>query len=408
MTNAEKWKFWNRDSFSPDIFIEWSWWMLVSSVLQRRVWYGNDTYPLYPNMYTLFVAPPGIGKGLQLDQIKDFMEYHKLNTVSEEEVLLSKHLGKIKSNLLFPVASDSTTFESFLEETHLATVTFRRPSGAVYIHASQTFILDEFESIFKQHAEDMAVYLRTAWNCKDYTRRTKNSGVFIIKNPCVSVLGGVTPDAMMALTRKEIVSNGFTSRAILVYARRNRFTDIELPKPDDVQMRVRDELRAWIKHLSTVYGCCQYTEEAKDVLRAYLRGPKWRVNPAAKLDEYYSRKITNMNKLVMCMHYSEPGHEELVGPETIHRCIDLFDRTEVNMHLALAGGGRNELGDVAKKVLDYVMQRPTGVRFQTILVHFYEHGTKDELEQVLQVLQAQGAVLHDHNAGLYKPTMGNI
>ena len=109
MTNAEKWKFWNRDSFSPDIFIEWSWWMLVSSVLQRRVWYGNDTYPLYPNLYTLFVAPPGIGKGLQLDQIKDFMEFHKLNNVSEEEVLLAKHLGKIKSNLLFPVASDSTT-----------------------------------------------------------------------------------------------------------------------------------------------------------------------------------------------------------------------------------------------------------------------------------------------------------
>lgn len=407
MTNAEKWKFWNRDSFSPDIFIEWSWWMLVSSVLQRRVWYGNDTYPLYPNLYTLLVAPPGIGKGLQLNQIKEFMEYHKTSTVSDEEVTLAAHLGKKKSNLLFPVASDSTTFESFLEETHMATVTFNHPGG-IYLHASQTFILDEFESIFKQHAEDMAVYLRTAWDCKNYTRRTKNSGVFIIKNPCVSVLGGVTPDAMMALTRKEIVSNGFTSRAILVYARNNRFTDIELPKPDDQQMKARDELRAWIKQLSTVYGCCQYTEEAKDVLRTYLRSPAWRGNPSSKLEEYYSRKITNMNKIIMCMHYSEPGFEKLVSPETVHKCIDLFKRTEVNMHLALAGGGRNELGDVAKKLLDYIMQRPSGVRFQAILVHFFEHGTKDELEQVLQVLQAQGAVLFDHNTGLYKPSTGII
>lgn len=404
MTNEERWKFWNRDSFSPEIFIEWSWWMLITSALQRRVWYDNDTYPLYPNAYIILVAPPGVGKGLQLDQIKDFLEYHKVAGLNDQEVALAQHMGKRKSNLLFPLASDSTTFESFLEETHMATRVFDN-QGTPYVHASQTFILDEFESIFKKNAEDMAVYLRTAWNCKDYTRKTKNSGVFLLKNPCVSILGGVTPDAMMAMARKEIISNGFTSRAILVYARKNRREDIKLPKPTPEQLVVRDEIRTWIKHLSTVYGCCTYSPEADEVLRAHLLDKsQFIVNTSNRLEEYYARKITNMNKIIMAMHFSEPGHEKPVGPETIQRAIALFSRTEINMHCALSGGGRNELGDVAKKLADYIVSRPDGIKFQSILIHFFDHGTKDELEQVLQVLQAQGTVVLDHNSGLYKPT----
>ena len=38
---------------------------MVSAALQRRVWMGNyDNMPIFPNIYVIFVANPGIGKSM--------------------------------------------------------------------------------------------------------------------------------------------------------------------------------------------------------------------------------------------------------------------------------------------------------------------------------------------------------
>lgn len=410
LKHSDLWTLWNRDSFSPDIFIEWSWLCLVAAALQRRVWYSNDTYPQYANMYTLFVGPPGVGKGLQLDQLCAFLKHHKKRqTMSEMEREVKKAQGMDvdAEEMLFPFAADSTTFESLMQEFVAASDIFKVPgSDKVVAHASLIFALDEFTSIFKKHAEDIVTMMCTAWNCKDITRKTKRNGNNLLRNPCLNMFAGTTPDNLIKLQRTEIVDTGFSARIMIVYAPKSRGRGIKIPAPDESQREAKIKILEWLKVLSNCYGEVNYTPEAEIYLNDWWKDRKRvYVNTSNKLANYYERKLNHVHKVAMAMHFSEPGFNQLIPLDTVKRAIDLLARTEKNMHVALEGGGRNPLGPVTKAVGNYICSNPD-VAFSELLVQFCDDASSDELTEVLEVLQAQGVVVCDYVKKTYGPSKG--
>ena len=409
MTNFERWKLWNRDSFSPDIFIEWSWLTMIASALQRRVWYDNNSYPQYPNMFVLFCGPPGCGKGLQLDQISAFLRHHERPTrFSAFERQVMKASGKSEDSLadkVFPFAADSTTFESLTQEMVAASHIFKIPGGKdseSYAHSSLIFLLDEFTSIFKKHSEDTVTFLLSAWNCKDYMRKTKNKGTDPIRNQCMNLIAGTTPTELMKIQRNEIIGTGFSARLLIVYAECTKERDIKIPEPDEAQKQAREDILAWLLTLSNAYGVVRYSPEAEEYLRAWWKDvARVRVNKHHKLDEYYVRKIDHTHKVIMAMHYSDPGFKELVPLATIKRAIALMERTEKNMHIALQGGGRNPLSPVAKSMCAYITKHP-GVGLQELLIQYMDDANMEELNEIINLLQAQGLILKDHATQTYR------
>jgi hypothetical protein len=394
MTNFDRWRLWNKNSFSPDMFIEWGFYSLIGAALQRRIWYDNDEYPLYPNLYTCFVGPAGVGKGLQMTQVRRFLDACVTDGLSESQIALNDSAGKSMDNQMFPLAADSTTFESFLVETKASHRIFTAGENK-YHHASLFFILDELVSIFKKNSEDIINYLLTAWTCSPYTRKTKNNGHFHLTAPCVNILAGTTPDSLLSISRKEIIGTGFSSRWIMVYGFKNRIDDIKMPRPDDEQQKAKVELLAWLRKLAKVFGVCKVSKEGEDLLRAYFRDKeKFIVNRNPRLAEYYARKLQNVQKIIMIMHYSEEGFGAEVPAATVARAIDAFNRVEVDMHLALQGGGRNELSPIGIKITHYIKTRPDGVPFKEIWIHFGDDARGDELKEILIALQAQNLVVY--------------
>src|SRR3974390_921687 len=146
MTNFEKWHSYMSGFVSPNNYIDFGFYYLISASLQRRVWTGPDHARLYPNIYIVLVGEPGIGKGLVVKQVSDFLHHHKLPEPSLSKKMESQALtqsdkdlmaevikqdyqrakdseasgeeGKKASEktferpLLFPVAADATTFEA--------------------------------------------------------------------------------------------------------------------------------------------------------------------------------------------------------------------------------------------------------------------------------------------------------
>src|SRR3990167_2853963 len=134
----EKWRYIMKDSASPNTFIDWSFYFLISACLQRRVWIGASHHPIYPGMYVILVGEPGVGKGLMIHELNLLLNFHELSTriapgvqaqqeantkvVRMEESAeaareLLRELGedskKIKTkkrNLLFPLGASCTTF----------------------------------------------------------------------------------------------------------------------------------------------------------------------------------------------------------------------------------------------------------------------------------------------------------
>src|SRR6188768_4309029 len=109
-SNLERWKYYCTTLTSPDSFIEFGFYFMISAALQRRVWRGGDRAPLFPNQYLIFVADPGIGKGQISRQVELMLRHHKY--LGKGDKLLAAKLDENEYPLLFPTAPNAITYEA--------------------------------------------------------------------------------------------------------------------------------------------------------------------------------------------------------------------------------------------------------------------------------------------------------
>jgi hypothetical protein len=407
MTNREHWHNYCSELFTNRALVEWGWHMLIGAALERRVYFDNLDHPQYPNMYTVFIAPAGVGKGLVLDEIKSVLTFHKsslqVQTANSATQLLQKykqgnaHIKDTGERGLFKLAADSTTFESLLVEmvgaSILQGVTDMHTGEKVdYVHASLTFVLDEFTSIFKQHAEDLLTFLLTAWNCKDYNRKTKNMGHDDLTKICLNIAGGTTPSEFLKLIKREVIGTGLMGRVAMVYAQCNDKRGIKIPALTPDQVASRDVVRAWALRLKSVYGCVKLAPEVQPFLESWYDSSDFIVNTSSRLDEYYARKINHLIKLSMAHHFGEPGYEGPISLTTVKYVINMMAANEQNMHLAFTIGGRNELASIQRAVVQYMKRQPAGVTINDLMIQFVVDTTLEEMQTILHTAQLSGLI----------------
>ena len=130
MTNLEKWRFYLEDLESPDLYLDWGFYFLISSCLQRRIWTSQGINAIYPNLFMLLVGPPACGKSRLISMISDIIEDNELKIMSKD---------KKQTAPLFPYTADSITAEAlsrYLAEE--CTKVFTLEDGSDYVHASCT------------------------------------------------------------------------------------------------------------------------------------------------------------------------------------------------------------------------------------------------------------------------------
>ncbi len=222
MTNYDRWRLLTKRLTSPDSWIDFGWWFIISSCLQRRVWLygsGEDGGELYPNLYGCFVGPPGLGKGIVLTPIARILKYHK----NEKTPLIQTNTGK-EFQPLFPVGADSITFEELLCDVarsirHLPTV-----NGKVYAYTSYIFVLEELDSLFKRKTQDVIAFLKNAYDCKDYNYKTKHQGNDLLRKLCVSFIAGTQSDFLFEARKNNLFGQGFASRTLFLFEKQERFS----------------------------------------------------------------------------------------------------------------------------------------------------------------------------------------
>lgn len=370
---------------SPQQYIDMGFYMLISSALQRRVWLGGlDANPIFPNQYMLFVGPASVGKGNVMNEISWHLGKHRRKST---KLFINEEVPK--KDRTFPVSADSTSFEKLVTAVCQSTQDFRIPgSSQIYAYSSLYFCLDEAESIFKHHAEDTEVFLRTAWMGGNYTRDTHKHGEQVIKNSCLNLLGGITPTALSTVAGTGLVTNGFFSRTIIVNATRNRWTEFLFKDRTPEMLQHRLDVLAHISKLAHVYGPVKLEESVIEYFREKYRTAK-RVNDNPRLETYYGRKNLHILKLAMAMHFADNLTLEL-SQEEIERAWNLLDSIEPTMHEAFSTMGRNETLNVSKSLVS-TLSRPRA--FDELFMLFYEEcRSQEELKTILQDLVTLGKI----------------
>jgi hypothetical protein len=441
VTNFEAWHHFMKDVISPTSFITMSYYSMISAALQRRVYLGSDERPLFPNMYIILVADPGVGKGVALDPVISVLKTHKLNPrlkikaenlkTSEEQAdalaaLMAemdtanskepngtfKKLNNIEEPLLFPVAANSTTYEA-LVKTHAQSLRSIFPEkdknskllkSGLYTHSSLSFLLEEMSSLFRKHTEDLVQYLIAAFDCKDYEYVTIGRGKDKVKNSCLNIAAGTTPSFMKESFSDKLLNDGFASRVIFVFEERNRFYRFDVSSLDDSQLEAKRKVIEHVGKLGTLFGKVSYSADAHAFMKHYIEvvigENREKTNSDPKLMYYYSRKNIHVQKLALAMHFSE-STEMVIEEETCRAAIAQLDNVEKKMHLALNTAARNPLKGVSDKVIKALALKPMS-KPEIWAAFFSDISTPTELESLCEYLSSTGKVSMKVVDGVFK------
>ena len=385
------------DGFSsPDNFIDWSWYSLISACLQRRVYVGPAHSPLFGNTYTILVADPGIGKGLCIKEVTKLLKFHKLdpeqlakqfakNTISDDEKTAMNYLAEedyksahaltnsVKSNigvaekpLLFPIAADATTYEALVRAmgNNVRRMNYRendpvtgKSKMGVYMHSSLSFALEEMSSLFRKRTEDVVNFMIKSYDCDDYTYDTKTQGKDRIRRCCLNFIAGTTPAFLQSSFDDFLLTEGFSSRTFFIYAVKNRKSSMWIPELNNEQRKCYQSLLEHVYNLAHIYGHVEVTNETMNWLEEWWRDfdskPEKRANSSPKLIPYYSRKNIHVMKLAMAIHFGE-STELRIEQHVFERAMEILEREEKTMHCALAIEKTNPLSTVTNKILKHL------------------------------------------------------
>jgi hypothetical protein len=314
--------------------------------------------------------------------------------LKNEAMYTASTSGKLEP--LVTVSPDKTSPEQLIEVIARATRPLEyyvdidgKTLKRTIAHCSCAFLIEELEVLFTRNSQDIVSILNQCFDAGDLNYDLKNKKSSYAKNICANIIAGTYPEAVNDLFNDKVISAGFISRIIMVYASEPRF-DRLFPGINPDQQIAFNEIVAHVKWLATkVVGEVKLSEEAYEyVKQIYESGDlrkRLRVNHDARLDNYYGRKRIHWLKLGMAMHFSEPTDTYTISKSTMESAFELLNRTEVRMHEGFRSAGRNELHEIGNQMMKYIGEKGE-VRHKTLWFKFSSELRRVEFDECLDML----------------------
>lgn len=261
---------------SPDIFRQWSAISCVAGALERRVWTETSRGVLFPNLYVLLVAAPGIGKDQAIEPTLDLWAGTKKFHISPTDISGAALVDILReSDRKLQVGGHLMNFHSLL---------IGAPELGVLMSAHDLQFLAKLNNIYD--------------NPKFFRERKRGIGKEIqIEKPQLNILAGAQPGFMASVLPEEAWSMGFTSRLIMIYAGSGPSNEIFGAMPDKSKPRT-----ALVKMLSDCGNMVGQFEWAPEVVALMENWRKAGYTPRpkhSKLQHYIPRRPLHVMKLAM-------------------------------------------------------------------------------------------------------------
>lgn len=364
---------------APKIFHFWSGLVALSSICSRRVGLKLGYFDIHPNLYVVLVGTPGTKKTTAMASSKD----------------LIRDIGDI------PFSAECITKQALCQDMAMNCVkTYTNADGEVVTYTPYSIFATELSHFLGMGtAKEMIDFLTTIFDERFYQAKTKNKGTDIIIGPYITMLACTTPDWIRGWMREDVITGGFSRRALFVHYTGAR-TRIPRPVVTKEMLAARDRCIAWGKKLQGVSGEFTMTPEAIEFYDNWYRSLEI---PQDYLAGYYESKHVQMLKAAMLISLSDNTSLILDKPH-LQIALAALDEIEDDMRKVFDGIGRNELNSIAAKVLE-VIQASGGILGEKQLrLIMYREANAEELWKILQHLNETDKIkfLQETKGGVVK------
>jgi len=255
---------------------------VLGAAVNNRVWLhrgDKELLPkLFPNPWVLLLAPPGRG--------------HKTSTINMAVNCLQQAYPEVR------IIADKITPESLVKalseptEKELIRIGPRDATGLIRAPEISVFFGR------KTYNEGLITLITDLYDYREeWVSETIMRGKAVLRNNCLSILGGSTPDWLQSKLPEDAFTGGFMSRFIIVempptYSRRIA----EPQKPSDASWAKLVNAMSNFRYAS---GEMEWADDGRQYYREYYEGLEPTGN--TQLDAYQEREVEQILKVAMLL-----------------------------------------------------------------------------------------------------------
>jgi hypothetical protein len=330
-----------EETESSPIFHRWVGMSSVAGALRKKVWLALGRLRVYPNLYIVLVAEPGIARKTQAIN-------YGVDVISQIPAIIT--------------SADSITQQALVQDLELAACDEQMPDGRVFRHASMSIISKEFESFLGQKGENtkMIVFLTDLYDASDLPTkyRTKNSGNNTIPSVFVNMQAATTPDSLASCLPASAVGGGLTSRILFIWStiKAKKVTRPELT-PRIIQLK--EYLIHDLSIISRIAGSYEFSSECfllwDKWYKNYDETSKKRICSDPSFNGWYSRKPNTIQKIVQSIAASRSSNMTLEWG-LFEEAFKLIEEVESCMGKTFSSIGKSDVAPEVDKVISIIDQ----------------------------------------------------
>lgn len=376
---------------SPLIFRQWCAISAVAGALERRVHVMSAGKPVFPNLYVLLVATPGVGKNV-------IQEVHNVWFEAKQ----------------FKVAPNSITKAGLVDALAEAATTIIRGSDLTEYH-SMLVASAEFGVLVPAHDLDFLSSLNYIFdNPPSYVERRRwvNQGKeIVIVHPQLNIIAGTQPHFLHSLLPEEAWGMGTTSRLIMIYAAEPVEVDLHLEeqgKPNGYlasNVEAEATLVAALAAMHDLHGVMMWTGRAKALIEAWKRERFAPVPDHSKLIHYNPRRVIHALKL--CMVSAASRGKMVIDADDVNRGRGWLLEAEQRMpdiFRAMTGRSDKQIIDELHRYMWSTYAKDQKPIHESFLIDFVaQRAPQYAVLKILEVAERAHYLVRDAGTKMYRP-----
>jgi len=331
---------------------------------------------VYPNLYVVFVSPPGTGKSTASDIGESLLR--RLNPGVRPRLRSGKVTPEAFRNWL-------SRRENISDHPAL--------DGAI-----GTVFADEL-SVFlgkQRYNEGMVSMLTKIYNCPDeYDDETVAWGNIRLKNVCINFIGTTVDDALIRSVNENALLGGFVSRVLWVVGE-DEGIRVPFPRPlDDKRGRI---LLDHLLSLTNLNGEITFNEDARNFYDVWYRKQP-RSHPT--IAGFYERKPTHAIKIAMLLQAADYRRRgRIIEQHHVETAAEICTRLEPDVESVVTAITTGLSGRRVDQVHEFIRTKKRPVAFGEVVSFMYK-GVKslNEINSTLEILIARGVIKTVHLDG---------
>jgi hypothetical protein len=315
-------------------------------------------YDIRSNNFIVLIAPPGRNKSVSL--ILPFTKvFSKLTTpigTTEDDQNFNSGLDQygLRNYPLYVVQDRITPEKLAVDMTKITRLDLRLSSPVMdeFYDSSVTLVTSEFGTFMGRHERYLQMFMTDMWDSKaEYSHKTKTSGEYLIKGPCLNWLACATPEQFVDNLPEDARSQGLLSRMLPIYYDGDRIPQSLIQ--ERVSDNTVDNLREDLADIAKMYGPMTFDKDAFKIVDEDIKAGIPPEPTDNHLSEYVQRRVSHFIKIAIAVSASRRSTRKIML-EDWEFTKELMFAAEKQMPKALEGFGMGRTGRIAHDMVTWL------------------------------------------------------